>query len=251
MNGIEEIIGESAVFKRVLALARMVAPTDSTVLIVGEKGTGKELIARAIHRLSLRKFETFLRVNCAATGIEPMETQLFGSEENGAVSQVGRLEQADKGTLFLDRIEELPKDLQPKLLHLLRDGEFERPGTNRAIRVSVRLICATNGTLAERFAEGQFRTELYYRLNVFPIRLPALRERADDIPLLVRHFVQRYATRMNKSVEIIPQETMDALVKWRWPGNVRELENFIERAVKRSEGPILNAPMEELARGVP
>ena len=246
-----EIIGDSAALRRVLEEARIVAPNDTPVLILGETGTGKEVIARAIQRMSARKDSSFLKVNCAAIPTGLLESELFGHEKGaftGAVNQkIGRLELADKGTLLLDEIGDLPLELQPKLLRVLQDGEFERLGSTHTIRVNTRLIAATNRNLAERMAEGAFRRDLYYRLSVFPIRLPALRERPSDIPPLVRHFVERYAQRMDKRIEIIPKETMNALVRWEWPGNVRELENFIERSVILSKGPTLTAPLEELA----
>jgi formate hydrogenlyase transcriptional activator len=247
----EEILGESAGIKRVLDEVSTVGPSAATVLILGETGTGKEVIARAIHRMSARKHLSLIKINCAAIPCGLLESELFGHEKGaftGAVSQkVGRLELADKATLFLDEIGDLPLELQPKLLRVLQDGEFERLGSTRTIRVDIRLIAATNRNLADRVANRQFRSDLFYRLRVFPIRLPALRERRSDIPLLVRHFVEKYAGRMNKSVKTIPPETMDALMSWRWPGNVRELENFIERSLILSDGPMLNAPLEELA----
>lgn len=247
----EEIVGESAALKRVLDDARTVAPLDTTVLILGETGTGKEVIARAIHRMSARKDLSFIKMNCAAIPAGLLESELFGHEKGaftGAVNQkVGRLELADKGTLLLDEVGDLPLELQPKLLRVLQDGEFERLGSTHTIRVNIRLIAATNQNLADRMAEREFRSDLYYRLSVFPIRLPALRDRPNDIPLFVRRFVEKYARRMNKSIETIPTETMNALVSWGWPGNVRELENFIERSVILSAGPTLNAPLEELA----
>jgi formate hydrogenlyase transcriptional activator len=249
----EEIIGESAALKRVLEVARTVAPHDTAVLILGETGTGKEVIARALHRMSARKDFSFIKTNCAAIPTGLLESELFGHEKGaftGAVNQkIGRLELADKGTLLLDEVGDLPLELQPKLLRVLQDGEFERLGSPQTIRVNIRLIAATNRNLAARMAEGQFRSDLYYRLSVFPIRLPALRERPSDIPLLVRHFVERYARRMSKPIETISPETMDALVRWDWPGNVRELENFIERSVILSKGPTLTAPLEELVPG--
>jgi formate hydrogenlyase transcriptional activator len=248
----KEIIGESAGLKRVLDEARTVAPGDATVLILGETGTGKEVIARAIHRMSARNNLSFIKMNCAAIPGGLLESELFGHEKGaftGAVSQkIGRLELADRGTLLLDEIGDLSLELQPKLLRVLQDGEFERVGGVHTIRVNIRLIAATNRNLADRMAKRQFRSDLYYRLSVFPIRLPALRERRGDIPLLVRHFVEKYARRMNKSIKTIPAETMKALVSWGWPGNVRELENFIERSLILSSGPTLNAPLEELAR---
>jgi formate hydrogenlyase transcriptional activator len=253
MNGesyFEEIIGDSAALKRVLEDARTVAPHDTAVLILGETGTGKELIARALHRMSARKDFGFIKTNCAAIPTGLLESELFGHEKGaftGAVNQkIGRLELADKGTLLLDEVGDLPLELQPKLLRVLQHGEFERLGSLQTIRVNIRLIAATNRNLAALMAEGQFRSDLYYRLSVFPIRLPALRERPSDIPLLVRYFVEKYARRMNKSIETISPETMDVVVKWDWPGNVRELENFIERSVILSKGPTLTAPLEEL-----
>ena len=246
----EEIVGESPALKKVLDQARTVAPSDATVLILGETGTGKELIARAIHRMSSRKNASFVKLNCAAIPAGLLESELFGHEKGaftGAVSQkIGRLELADKGTLFLDELGELPLEVQPKLLRVLQDQEFERLGSTRTIRVDIRLIAATNRDLAKSVAGRQFRSDLYYRLNVFPIRMPELRERKEDIPLLVRYLVQKFARRMNKQVETIPAETMNALASWEWPGNVRELENFIERSVILSQGPILRVPLVEL-----
>jgi len=246
----EEIVGESATLKQVLDKARTVAPSDATVLILGETGTGKELIARAIHRMSSRKNASFVKLNCAAIPAGLLESELFGHEKGaftGAVSQkMGRLELADKGTLFLDEVGELPLEVQPKLLRVLQDHEFERLGSTRTIRVDIRLIAATNRDLAKSVAWRRFRSDLYYRLNVFPIRMPELRERKEDIPLLVRYLVQKFARRMNKQVETIPAETMNALASWEWPGNVRELENFIERSVILSQGPILRVPLVEL-----
>jgi formate hydrogenlyase transcriptional activator len=246
----EEIIGQSAALKRVLEEARIVAPNDTPVLILGETGTGKEVIARAVHRMSSRKELSFIKMNCAAIPTGLLESELFGHEKGaftGAVNQkIGRLELADKGTLLLDEVGDLPLELQPKLLRVLQDGEFERLGSTRTIRINIRLIAATNRNLAERMAEGAFRRDLYYRLSVFPIRLPALRERPSDIPPLVRHFVERYAQRMDKRIEIIPKETMNALVRWRWPGNVRELENFIARSVILTSGATLTAPLKDL-----
>jgi formate hydrogenlyase transcriptional activator len=246
----EEIVGESAALKRVLNEARTVARTNATVLILGETGTGKELIARAIHRMSSRKNANFIKLNCAAIPTGLLESELFGHEKGaftGAVSQkIGRLELADKGTLFLDEVGEIPLEMQPKLLRVLQDWEFERLGSTRTIRVNVRLIAATNQDLAQSMASRQFRSDLYYRLGVFPIRMPALRERKQDIPLLVRHFVQNFARRMKKQIETIPAETMNTLVNWTWPGNLRELQNIIERSVILSQGPILTVPLGEL-----
>jgi formate hydrogenlyase transcriptional activator len=247
----EEIIGESQVLKRVLTQVETVAPTDATVLILGETGTGKELIARAIHNLSGRRERTFVKLNCAAIPSGLLESELFGHEKGaftGAISQkIGRLELAHRGTLFLDEVGDIPLELQPKLLRALQEKEFERLGSTHTIPVDVRLIAATNRDLARMVKEGQFRSDLYYRLRVFPIQLPPLRERRGDIRLLVYHFVEKHARRMNKHIEIIPQEVMDALEKWEWPGNIRELENFIERAVILSSGPVLRAPLSELA----
>jgi formate hydrogenlyase transcriptional activator len=246
----DEIIGESAALKHVLNQSRIVARTDATVLILGETGTGKELIARAIHRISSRRQASFIKLNCAAIPVELLESELFGHEKGaftGAVARkIGRLELADKGTLFLDELGEFPLDVQPKLLRVLEDQEFERLGSTRTIRVNMRLVTATNRDLLKRVTERQFRSDLYYRLNVFPIRMPALRERKEDIPLLVHHLVQKFARRMNRQIDIIPEETMNALVSWAWPGNVRELENVMERSVIRSLGPILNVPLIEL-----
>ena len=247
----EEIVGESAPLKQVLNEARTVAPSDATVLILGETGTGKELIARAIHRMSSRKNANFIKLNCAAIPTGLLESELFGHEKGaftGAVSQkMGRLELADKGSLFLDEVGEIPLEMQPKLLRVLQDHEFERLGGTRTIRVNVRLIAATNRDLAQSIASRQFRSDLFYRLSVFPIRMPALQERKQDIPLLVRYFVQHFARRMKKQIETIPAETMNALVNWTWPGNVRELENIIERSVILSQGPILTVPLSELS----
>jgi formate hydrogenlyase transcriptional activator len=246
----EEIVGDSAALKRVLGQAKTVAPSDASVLILGETGTGKELIARAIHRMSSRKDNSFIKLNCAAIPTGLLESELFGHEKGaftGAISQkIGRLELADKGTLFLDEVGDIPLELQPKLLRVLQDQEFERLGSTRTIRVSIRLVAATNRDLAKAVAEREFRSDLFYRLNVFPIRMPALRERKEDIALLVRYFVQKFGRRMNKPVETIPTDAMNALVSWGWPGNVRELENFIERSVILSDGSVLNVPLAEL-----
>jgi formate hydrogenlyase transcriptional activator len=220
------------------------------VLVLGETGTGKELIARAIHRMSKCKDANFIKVNCAAIPTGLLESELFGHEKGaftGAVSKkIGRMELADKGSLFLDEIGDIPLELQPKLLRVLQDHEFERLGSNRTIRVDIRLIAATNHDLRERVMEGEFRSDLFYRLNVFPIYMPPLHERRGDIPLLVRHFVQKVSRRMDKSIETIPSETIEAFGKWHWPGNVRELENFIERSVILSSGSVLRAPLAEL-----
>ncbi len=218
-----------------------VAPTDATVLIQGETGTGKELLARAIHRLSPRSERTFIKLNCAAIPAGLLESELFGHEKGaftGAIARkIGRVELAHEGTLFLDEVGEMPLDLQPKLLRALQEREIERLGGTRSIPVNVRLIAATNRDLAKMVAEKQFRSDLFYRLKVFPVFAPPLRERAADIPILVRHFVSRHARRMGKTIETIPPEAMDALVAWKWPGNIRELENFLERAVILSRGP--------------
>jgi formate hydrogenlyase transcriptional activator len=249
-SNFEDIVGESAALNQVLDQARMVATTDATVLILGETGTGKELIARGIHRMSTRKQASFIKLNCAAIPPGLLESELFGHEKGaftGSVSQkIGRLELANQGTLFLDELGEFPMDVQPKLLRALEDQEFERLGSTHTIRVNMRLIAATNQDLAKRVAERQFRKDLYYRVNVFPIRMPALRERKEDIPLLVHYLVKKFSPMMNKQIEIIPTETMNALVRWEWPGNVRELENFVERSMIRSQGPILNAPLVDL-----
>lgn len=247
----EEIIGESPVLKRILKQVESVGPTNATVLILGETGTGKELIARAIHDLSPRRDRTFVKLNCAAIPTGLLESELFGHEKGaftGAISQkIGRLELAHEGTLFLDEVGDIPLELQPKLLRALQEKEFERLGSTRTIPVDVRLLAATNRDLARMVADRQFRSDLYYRLRVFPITVPPLRERAEDIPILVRYFAQKHADRMHRRIEIIPPEAMEALVRWHWPGNVRELENIIERAVILSPGPVLRVPLAELA----
>ncbi len=246
----EEIVGDSPALKKLLSQARTVAPSDATVLILGETGTGKELIARAIHRMSPRKDRAIVKLNCAAIPTGLLESELFGHARGaftGAITQkVGRLEVANKGSLFLDEVGDIPLELQPKLLRVLQDQEFERLGSTRTINVDIRLIAATNRDLAQMVSEKEFRSDLYYRLNVFPIRMPPLTERRADIPVLVRHFVQKFSRRMNKQIETIPTATMTALVNWEWPGNVRELENFIERSVILSQGPVLNVPLAEL-----
>jgi len=246
----EEIIGESRELKRVLKQVETVAPTDATVLILGETGTGKELIARAIHNLSARRERTFVRLNCAAIPGGLLESELFGHEKGaftGAISQkIGRLELAHQGTLFLDEVGDIPLELQPKLLRALQEKEFERLGSTRTIPVDVRLIAATNRDLAKMMKDGQFRSDLYYRLRVFPIHLAPLRKRPGDIPMLVHHFVHKHAQRMNKQIDTIPPEAMQALERWQWPGNIRELENLIERAVILSPGPVLRVPLSEL-----
>ena len=245
-----ELIGVSAKFRALLDEVNLVAKVDSTVLIQGETGTGKELIARAIHNLSPRRQRTFVKINCAAIPSGLLESELFGHERGaftGALNQkIGRFELADHGTLFLDEVGDLPMELQPKLLRVLQEHEFERLGSNRTIKVDVRVVAATNQDLAKQVADRTFRSDLYYRLNVFPIRMPPLRDRRTDIPLLVRYFVQKFARRMSKPIDTIPTQTMQALVSWEWPGNVRELENFIERSVILSEGSVLRVPLAEL-----
>ena len=249
----EEIVGESQSLKRALRDVETVAPTDSTVLIQGESGTGKELIARAIHNLSARRERTLVKVNCAAIPTGLIESELFGHEKGaftGAISQkIGRFELADKGTLFLDEIGDIPLELQPKLLRVLQEREFERLGSTRTVKVDIRLVTATNRDLSQMIANREFREDLFYRLNVFPIPLPPLRERREDIPLLVRYFTQKYARRMNRPIETIPSEAMEALTNWNWPGNVRELENLMERAVILTRGSVLHVPLAELRNG--
>lgn len=248
--GFEEIIGQSAALREVLKKARVVAPTDSTVLLLGETGTGKELVARSVHALSERREQTFVKLNCAAVPSGLLESELFGHEKGaftGAVNQkAGRIELADKGTLFLDEIGELPPELQPKLLRVLQDREFERLGGVQTKRVDVRIIAATNRDLRQDIADKKFREDLFYRLNVFPIELPALRERRDDIPMLVQHFMRKHAARMGKQITTIPDETMRILKSWSWPGNIRELENMLERMVILTKGSVLTAPPAEL-----
>lgn len=249
-QGLKEIIGQSAPLKRMLEDVRTVASSFSTVLILGETGTGKELVARAIHRLSSRSTASFVTLNCAALPGELLESELFGYEKGAFTHAVhqkpGRLELVNKGTFFMDEIGDLPLEVQPKLLRVLQDHEFERLGGTSTIQVSMRLIAATNRDLAKSVSEGRFRQDLFYRLNVFPIRVPSLRERSSDIPLLVRHFVQKFSRRMNKKIDTIPGETMKAIMNWTWPGNIRELEHFIERAIVLSEGSELRAPVAEL-----
>jgi formate hydrogenlyase transcriptional activator len=224
-----------------------VAPTDSTVLLLGETGTGKELLARALHNLSRRRDRTFVRLNGAALPANLVESELFGYEKGAftgaATNKVGRLELANRGTLFLDEVGDLPLEIQPKLLRALQEREFERLGSTRTLRVDLRLIAATNRDLDAMVAEGLFRSDLFYRLNVFPIHVPALRERREDIPPLVRHFVGKFAREMNRRITSIPDETIVALERWNWPGNIRELENVIERAVILSNGPVLQVPL--------
>src|SRR5580693_4505669 len=245
-----EIVGESPALKTALSMVSVVAPTDSGVLILGETGTGKELVARAIHKLGSRSEKAFVKLNCAAIPLGLLESELFGHEKGaftGAIAQkTGRFELADKGTLFLDEVGDIPLELQAKLLRVLQEQEFERLGSNRTHKVDVRLIAATHRDLPVMVKQGAFREDLYYRLKVFPIQVPALRQRTDDIPRLVRHFTALYAQRMNKRIDVIPTDTMDALARYPWPGNVRELQNFIERAVILSPQSILRAPIFEL-----
>ncbi|MGB9402493.1 MAG: sigma 54-interacting transcriptional regulator [Candidatus Acidiferrales bacterium] len=249
-NRFEDIIGESPALRAVLKQAETVAATDVTVLILGETGTGKDLIARAIHQLSSRRERSFIKLNCAAIPTGLLESELFGHEKGaftGAISQkIGRLELAHEGTFFLDEVGDLSLELQPKLLRAIQEKEFERLGGTRTIPVDVRLIAATNRDLGKMVADREFRSDLYYRLRVFPILLPPLRERREDIPLLVRHFVSKHARSLNRRIETIPSEVMKALTRWDWPGNIREMENFIERAVILSKGPALRAPLGEL-----
>src|SRR5688572_3441609 len=252
--GFDEIVGTSEVLRRALKDVEVVASTDSTVLICGETGTGKELIARAIHNLSTRRHKAFVKLNCAAIPTGLLESELFGHERGaftGAVSQrIGRFEVAHQGTIFLDEVGEIPLELQTKLLRVLQEREFERLGSTRTICTDARLIAATNRDLFEMVQEQEFRSDLFYRLNVFPIRVPALRERVADIPLLVRHFVKYYAHRMNKVIDTIPSEAMNALVQYSWPGNIRELQNFIERAVILTSGPVLRVPIQDLPKRI-
>src|SRR5215470_11322627 len=245
-----EIVGETPALKTALNLVSVVALTDSSVLILGETGTGKELVARATHRLSGRSEKPFVKLNCAAIPLGLLESELFGHEKGaftGAIAQkTGRFELADRGTLFLDEVGDIPLELQPKLLRVLQEQEFERLGSNRTHKVEVRLVAATHRDLPAMVKQGVFREDLYYRLKVFPINVPALRQRTEDIPKLVWHFTSLYARRMNKKIGEISSETLDALVRYRWPGNVRELENFIERAVILSPHTVLRAPVAEL-----
>ncbi|HWY68562.1 MAG TPA: sigma 54-interacting transcriptional regulator, partial [Terriglobales bacterium] len=247
----EGIVGQSSALRHVLNLVETVAPSDSTVLLLGETGTGKELIARAIHERSRRKDRTFVKLNCAAIPTGLLESELFGHERGaftGAIAQkVGRLELADQGSLFLDEIGDIPVEIQPKLLRALQEREFERLGSNRTKKVDVRLVAATNRDLEQMMENREFRSDLYYRLNVFPIRIPPLRERPEDIPLLVRYFTQKYGRLMNKQIESIPAAAMRKLSSWHWPGNIRELENFIERSVILTHGTALQAPIAELS----
>ncbi len=246
----EEIVGTSAALKRVMGQVQIVAPTDATVLVLGETGTGKELVARAIHKLSGRSKRPFVTLNCAAIPTGLLESELFGYERGaftGALSQkIGRFEMAHQGTLFLDEVGDIPLELQPKLLRALQEKEFERLGGTRTIPIDVRLVAATNRNLTQMMGDKLFRSDLYYRLKVFPITIPPLREHPEDIPVLARHFTKTYSSQMTRQIDKIPSETMQALVSWPWPGNVRELENFIERSVILSRGPNLRAPLDEI-----
>ncbi len=247
----EGIVGQSSALRHVLKLVETVAPSDSTVLLLGETGTGKELIARAIHERSRRKERTLVKLNCAAIPTGLLESELFGHERGaftGAIAQkIGRLELADQGSLFLDEVGDIPLEIQPKLLRALQEREFERLGSNRTKKVDVRLVAATNRDLEQMMERREFRSDLYYRLNVFPIRIPPLRERPEDIPLLVRYFTQKYGRLMNKEIESIPAAALRKLSSWHWPGNIRELENFIERSVILTHGAALQAPSGELS----
>jgi formate hydrogenlyase transcriptional activator len=246
----EEIVGRSAAMKRILRQVEVVAPTDATVLLLGETGTGKELVARAVHRMSPRRERPFISLNCAAIPTGLLESELFGYERGaftGALSQkIGRFELAHRGTLFLDEVGDIPLELQPKLLRALQEKSFERLGGTRTIPIDVRLVAATNRNLTQMMGDKLFRSDLYYRLKVFPITAPPLRDHPEDIPVLARHFTQKYARKMNKQIEKIPSDLMRALVRWSWPGNVRELENFIESAVILSPGSSLRAPLAEI-----
>ncbi|MGB9233336.1 MAG: sigma 54-interacting transcriptional regulator [Terriglobales bacterium] len=249
-TGVDEIIGSSPALKRVLDYASVVALTDATVLVTGETGTGKERVARAIHRISPRRENAFIKLNCAAIPTGLLESELFGHEKGaftGAVNQkIGRLELADRGTLLLDEVGEIPLELQPKLLRVLQDQEFERLGGTKTLRVDVRLIAASNRDLERAVEEKAFRADLFYRLHVFPLHLPALRERREDIPLLIRHFVEKSTARLRKRIDIIPDDAVEIMINWDWPGNIRELENFIERSVILSEDHRLCPPLAEL-----
>jgi formate hydrogenlyase transcriptional activator len=251
-EGFDEIVGNSVPLQELLRQVKTVAATDATVLLLGETGTGKELVARAIHRLSPRADRKFVSVNCTAIPTELLESELFGHEKGaftGAINRhEGRLELADRGTLLLDEVGDLPSVIQPKLLRVLQDKEFERLGSNRTVKVDVRLIAATNQDLHRSIAEGRFREDLFYRLNVFPILVPSLRERKSDIPALVRHFVSRYAKEAKKSIATVPAEAMDALVNWSWPGNIRELQNLVQRCVILTNSTVLRFPLGELER---
>jgi formate hydrogenlyase transcriptional activator len=251
-NKFEEIIGESKLLKRVLKQIETVAPTDSTVLILGETGTGKERLARAVHDLSPRRDRAFVRVNCASVPAGLLESELFGHEKGaftGAISQrIGRFELAHQGTLFLDEVGEIPLELQSKLLRVLQEKQFERVGSSRTLTSDVRIVAATNRDLTKLMATGQFRSDLFYRLSVFPVLVPPLRDRREDIPLLVHYFLSKFAKRLGRRVDIVSPETMEAFCRYPWPGNVRELEHVIERAVILSPGPELQISLVELAQ---
>jgi formate hydrogenlyase transcriptional activator len=251
----DAIVGTSIALRHVLGQAEVVAPTDAVVLIQGETGTGKELIARRVHDLGSRRHRPFVKLNCAAIPSGLLESELFGHERGaftGAVAQkIGRFEVANGGTLFLDEVGEIPLELQPKLLRVLQEQEFERLGSSRTIKVDVRLIAATNRDLLRMVQAQHFRDDLYYRLNVFPIHLPPLRERREDIPALVRYFVDRLARRMNRRIEVVPMEAVDAMQRYAWPGNIRELANLIERAMILSPGPTLDVPLAEILQAGP
>jgi formate hydrogenlyase transcriptional activator len=251
-EGFEGIVGASRALREVLDLVRTVAPSNSTALLEGETGTGKELIARAIHQHSARRHRSFVKLNCAAIPLGLLESELFGHERGaftGAVTRkAGRFEAADRGTLFLDEIGDIPLELQAKLLRVLQEGEFERLGSTQTQRVNLRLVAATNRDLTDMVSKKQFRSDLYYRLNVFPIAVPPLRDRLGDIPLLVVHFVKRFADQMGKPIDQVPAEVMQALASHAWPGNIRELENFIERSVILTRGNVLHAPLAGLKR---
>jgi formate hydrogenlyase transcriptional activator len=248
----EQLVGNSAALESVLEQVERVAPTDSTVLIQGETGTGKELIAHAVHNISSRCGRPFVKLNCAAIPFDLLESELFGHEKGaftGAIAQkIGRFELADKGTLFLDEVGDIPPALQPKLLRVLQEQEFERLGSTRTHQVDVRLVAATNRNLLEMVKRNEFRRDLYYRLNVFPVALPPLRERREDIPALVAHFVEIYSRRMAKQIDEVPAEALRIFVSYSWPGNIRELQNFIERSVILSNGTVLRPPLKELDR---
>jgi formate hydrogenlyase transcriptional activator len=250
----EQIIGSSSALESVFGEVERVAPTDSTVLIQGETGTGKELIARAIHNISSRCGRPFVKLNCAAIPFDLLESELFGHERGaftGAIAQrIGRFEAADSGTLFLDEVGDIPLALQPKLLRVLQEQEFERLGSARTHQVDVRLLAATHRDLTAMVKRGEFRSDLYYRMNVFPIVLPPLRARSEDIPDLVQHFIEIYSRRMGKQIERVPAETMSALTSYGWPGNIRELQNFIERSVILSDGTVLRPPLADLKHSV-
>jgi formate hydrogenlyase transcriptional activator len=251
-HAFRDIVGSSAALRDTLRQVEVVAPTDATVLILGETGTGKELLARAIHDRSERRKRTFMKINCAAIPSGLLESELFGHERgaftNAVARKIGRFELANGGTLFLDEVGELPLELQPKLLRVLQELEFERLGGTRTIKVDVRVVAATNRDLAQMVCERRFRDDLYYRVNVFPIQVPPLRKRLEDIDALVHYFVGRFAVRMRRYIERIPAAAMEAMRRYSWPGNVRELENLIERAIILSRGPTLEVPLGDLAR---